>query len=138
MLSKKVLQFILLTFLISWSVAGVTYLLHITYGSIPSLLIIAVCYMPGLAYATLILQKLVYRGSLKPYGFTLKNLSLRWLLVTTVGFAWFIVLGTFVVIGILGNVFGVAVFGRVDFSEAALLQQVTIFSRGFFGNMPQH
>ena len=138
MLSKKVLQFILLTFLISWSVAGVTYLLHITYGSIPSLLIIAVCYMPAPAYATLILQKLVYRGSLKPYGFTLKNLSLRWLLVTTVGFAWFIVLGTFVVIGILGNVFGVALFGRIDFSEAAVLHQVTIFTHGAFGEMPQH
>ncbi len=92
MLSKKVLQFILLTFLISWSVAGVTYLLHITYGSILFFVILAVCYMPAPAYATLILQKLVYRGSLKPYGFTLKNLSLRWLLVTTAGFAWFIVL----------------------------------------------
>src|SRR5438045_9369970 len=112
MLSKKVLQFILLTFLITWSVAGVTYLLHINYGSIPSLLIIAVCYMPAPAYATLILQKLVYRGSLKPYGFTLKNLSLRWLLVTTAGFAWFIVLGTFVVIGILICVFGLGIFCR--------------------------
>src|SRR6266404_9214360 len=138
MLSKKVLQFILLTFLISWSVAGVTYLLHITYGSIPSLLIIAVCYMPAPAYATLILEKLVYRGSLKPYGFTLKNMSLRWLLVTTVGFTWFIVLGTFVVIGILGNVFGVGLFGRIDFSEAAVLHQVTIFTHGAFGDLPQH
>src|SRR5436853_3505767 len=138
MLSKKVLQFILLTFLISWSVAGVAYLLHINYGSIPSLLIIAVCYMPAPAYATLILQKLVYRGSLKPYGFTIKNLTLRWLLVTTVGFAWFIVLGTFVVIAILGNVFGVALFGRIDFSEAAFLHQLTIFSRGAFGPVPQH
>jgi CAAX protease family protein len=138
MLSKKVLQFILLTFLISWSVAGAAYLLHITYGSIPSFLIIAVCYMPGPAYATLILQKLVYRVSLKPYGFTLKNLSPRWLLVTAVGFPWFIVLGTFVVIGILGNVFGLALFGRVDFSEAALLHQVTLFTRGAVGELPQH
>jgi hypothetical protein len=56
---------------------------------------------------------------LQPYGFTLKNISLRWLLITTAGFAWFIVLGTFVVIAILGNVFGVALFGRIDFSEAA-------------------
>src|SRR6266436_5715517 len=88
--------------------------------------------MPAPAYATLILQKLVYRGSLKPYGFTLKNLSLGWLLVTTVGFAWFIVLGT------LGNVFGVALFGRIDFSEAAVLHQVTIFTHGAFGDMPQH
>ena len=138
MLSKKVLQFILLTFLISWSVALAAYLLHIRYGSILSLVIIAVCYMPAPAYATLILQKLVYRETLKPYGFTLKNISLRWLLITTVGFAWFIVLGTFVVIGILGNVFGIALFGRIDFSEAALLQRLTIFSRGAFGNVPQH
>ncbi len=137
MLSKKVLQFILLTFLISWSVALAAYLLHITYGSILSLVVIAVCYMPAPAFATLILQKLVYRGTLTPYGFTLKNLSLRWLLITTVGFAWFIVLGTFVVIGILGNVFGVALFGRVDFSEAAVLQQITIFTRGAFGDLPQ-
>src|SRR6185437_5634868 len=101
MLSKKVRQFILLTFLISWSVALAAYLLHIKYGSILFLVILAVCYMPGPAYATLILQKLVYRSSLKPYGFTLKNVSWRWLLITTIGFTWFIVLGTFVVIGIL-------------------------------------
>lgn len=138
MLSKKVLQFILLTFLISWSVALAAYRLHITYGSIPSLIIIAVCYMPAPAFATLILQKLVYRGTLTAYGFTLKNLSWRWLLITTVGFIWFIVLGTFVVIGILGNIFGVVLFGRIDFSEAALLQQITIVTRGAFGDMPQH
>ena len=137
MLSKKVLQFILLTFLISWSVAFAAYLLHITYGSILSLIIIAVCYMPAPAYATLILQKLVYRGTLTPYGFTLKNLSLRWLLITTIGFVWFIVLGTFVLIGILGNVFGITLFGRVDFSEAAFIQQVMIFTRGAFGDVPQ-
>jgi membrane protease YdiL (CAAX protease family) len=138
MLSRKVLQFILLTFLISWSVALATYLLHIAYGSIPSTIIIAVCYMPAPAYAVLILQKLVYRGSLKPYGFTLRNVSWRWLVVTTAGFVWFIVLGTFVVIGILGNVFGLALFGRIDFSEAALLHQVTLFTRGAFGPVPQH
>ena len=138
MLNRKVQQFIFLTFLISWSVALAAYLLHITYGSIPSLIIIAVCYMPAPACATLILQKLVYRGTLTEYGFTLKNLSWRWLLITTVGFIWFIVLGTFVVIGILGNIFGVALFGRIDFSEVALLQQVTIVTRGAFGNLPQH
>lgn len=136
MLSKKVLLFILLTFLISWSVAGAAYLLHIPFGSIPSMLIIAIGYMPGPALATLILQKLVYRGSLKPYGFTLKNLSIRWLLVTTIGFVWFIVLGTFVVIGILGNGLGVALFGRVDFSEASVLHQVILFTRGAFGELP--
>jgi len=138
MLSKKVLQFIFLTFLISWSVALAAYLLHVTYPSILFFVIIAVCYMPAPAYATLILQKLVYRRSLQPYGFTLKNISLRWLLITTVGFVWFIVLGTFVVIAVLGNVFGVALFGRIDFSEAAVLHQVTIFTHGAFGDLPQH
>jgi uncharacterized protein len=138
MLRKKILQFILLAFLISWSVALATYLLHVTYGSIPFLIMIAVGYMPAPAYATLILQKLVHRGSLQPYGFTLKNISLRWLLITTAGFVWFIVLGTFVVIAVLGNVFGVALFGRIDFSEAAFLHQLTVFSRGAFGEVPQH
>lgn len=94
--------------------------------------------MPAPAYATLILQKTGRRESLKPYGFTLKNISLRWLLITTVGFAWFIVLGTLVVIGILGNVFGVALFGRIDFSEAAFINQVTLFTRGAYGDVPQH
>jgi membrane protease YdiL (CAAX protease family) len=137
MLSKKVLQFILLTFLISWSVALAAYLLHIPYGSILFLVVIAFGYMPAPAYATLILQKLVYRETLKPYGFTLKNISLRWLLITTVGFVWFIVLGTLVVIAILGNVSGVGLFGRIDFSEAAFLHQLTIFARGAFGDVPQ-
>ena len=138
MLSKKVLQFILLTFMISWSVALAAYLLHVTYGSILFFVIIAVGYMPAPAYATLIVQKLVYRRSLQPYGFTLKKISLRRLLITTAGFAWFIVLGTFVVIAILGNVFGIALFGRIDFSEAEFLHQLTIFSRGAFGPVPQH
>jgi len=75
MLSKKVLQFILLTFLISWSVALAAYLLHITCGSILFFVIIAVCYMPAPAYATLILQKLVYRSTLQPYGFTQKYIA---------------------------------------------------------------
>jgi hypothetical protein len=119
-------------------VAGATYLLHISYGSIPSLIITAVCFMPGPAFATLILQKLIYRGTLTRYGFTLSNLSLRWLLITTVGFAWFIVLGTFGVIGILGNVIGVALFGRIDLTEAAVLHQVTLITRGAFGDLPQH
>jgi hypothetical protein len=94
--------------------------------------------MPGPAFATLILQKLIYCSTLTPYGFTLRNLSLRWLLITTVGFTWFIVLGTFGVIGILGNVFGVALFGRIDFTEASVLHQVTIFTHGMFGDLPQH
>jgi hypothetical protein len=136
MLSKKVLQFVLLTFLISWSVALAAYLLGVKYGSVQSLVVLAVCYMPAPALAALIVQKLIYRGTLTSYGFTLKNISWKWLLITTVGFVWFIVLGTLALIGIVGNVFGIALFGRVDFSEAAFLQQLTVFTRGAFGNAP--
>ena len=137
MLNKKVLQFILIAFLISWSVAGAAYLLNIRYGSILSYVMIAFLYMPAPAYATLIVQKLIYGDTLKPYGLSLKDLSWRWLLITTVGFTWFIVLGTFVVIGILGNGLGVGVFGRIDFSEAAVAHQITVFARGAFGPVPQ-
>lgn len=137
MLNKRVIQFILLTFLISWSVALIPYLLNVRYGSILSLVILAVFYMPAPAFAALILRKLVDESALSPYGFTLKNLSLRWLLITTVGFTLFIVLGTFGVIAVWGNLFGVAPFGRIDFSETAFLQQLEIFARGLFGDMPQ-
>jgi len=136
MLSKKVLQFIVLTFLISWTVALAAYLLAVKYGSVASMIIVAFCYMPAPALAALILQKLVYRETLQAYGFTLGKISTGALLLTTVGFVWFIVLGTLVVIAILGNVFGIALFGRVDFSEASFLQQLTIFSRGAFGPPP--
>lgn len=138
MLSKKVLQFILLTFLISWSVALAAYLLHITYGSIPSLIILAVCYMPAPAYATLILRKLVYRGTLTAYGFTLKNLSWRWLLITTVGFIWFIVLGTFVVIGILGNIFGVALLAGLTSAKLRFYSRSQSLPAGLLVILPQH
>jgi hypothetical protein len=138
MLNKKVIQFILLTFLLSWSVALIAYQLNVKFGSILSLVIIAVFYMPAPAYATLILQKLVYKSTLSPYGFTLKSLSVRWLLLTTVGFVLFIVLGTFGVIAILGNMLEVAPFGRIDFSEAAFLHQLGIFARGLLGTVPQH
>lgn len=100
MANKKVVQFVLLTFLISWSVALAAYLFNVAYGSILSLIILALLYMPAPAYAALILQKLVYRETLSPYGWTLKNLSVRWLLITTILFVFFIVLGTFVVIAI--------------------------------------
>jgi len=136
--NRKVQLFLLLTFLISWTVAVAAYLLHVRYGSVLSTVIIAVCYMPAPACATLILQKLVYRESLKSYGFTLKNLSWRWLLITSIGFVWFIVLGSFVVSGVLGNIFGVTLFGRIDFSEAAFLHQLAIFSHGAFGPVPEH
>src|SRR5438128_11586188 len=66
MLSKKVLQFILLTVLISWSVALAAYVLHIPYGSILLFVIIGVCYMPAPAYGTLILQQLIYRSPVHP------------------------------------------------------------------------
>src|SRR5581483_3653079 len=114
------------------------YLLHVQYGSIPSTIIIALLFMPGPAYATLILQNVVYRDSLTRYGFTLKNVSWRWLFITAAGFVWFVVLGAFLVIAILGNGFGVDLFARVDFSEAALVHQITIVFHGVFGDVPQH
>jgi membrane protease YdiL (CAAX protease family) len=138
MANKKIRQFILLAFLISWSVSLAAYLLHIPYGSVLYFIILGVLIMPGPAYATLILQKIVYRETLTRYGFTLKGVSWRLLLIATVGFVWFIVLGTFAVIFILGNISGLTAFGKVDFSEAAFLHQLTIFSRGAFGPVPQH
>lgn len=136
-MSRKILRFILLTYLISWSVALIAYLLHIRHGSLLSLPFLAFGYMPAPAYATIILQKFVYREPLAEYGLTLRTISPRWLLITTVGFSWLIVFGTLLVVAIAGNMLGSVPFGRVDFTEAAFLQQLEVLSQEFFGEVPE-
>ena len=129
MQNKKIVRFIALAFSISWLAALVMYLLDIAYGSILSLVIIALIYMPAPAYATLILQKFVYKGTLAEYGLTFRNISLRWLIITILCIL-VLVLGTLALIALLGNILEIDLFGRVDFSEAAFLQQVNNFVRG--------
>lgn len=79
---KKITLFCLFAYGFSWLVALLMYLLEVPYASVTSTIMIALLYMPAPAFATLIVQKVIYKESLTPYGLVLKGISVKWLLLT--------------------------------------------------------
>lgn len=84
--SKKVLLYCVFAFGISWLSALFFYLSGREYGSTLSQIVVATLYMPGPAFATLIVQKGFYKEKLSDYGLTLKNISVKWVLLIPVLF----------------------------------------------------
>ncbi len=121
---KKIIQFILLSFCISWASALAMKLCNIPYGSMTSLVIIAICYMGGPAIATFFLQKFVYKESFAGYGWTIAHRKKIWFLNTPLTFIALI--GTTLgVIALLGNTGIVTQFGRIDMSYEHFSKQLT-------------
>jgi membrane protease YdiL (CAAX protease family) len=119
--TKKILRYLLISFGISWLVALIFYLLNIEYGSLNATLIIALLYMPGPAIATLIIQKGIYKQSLKPYGLTISNISNASLLLIPAIFLGFVVL--YLAVVTLGGEL-IAGFGEVIFSKDFILAEI--------------
>lgn len=113
---KKICLFLVFAFGISWLTAAIMYFTGIEYGSYLSMALVAVFYMAAPAFATLIVQKWIYKENVKPYGWVLKGIKIKWLIVTILLSMCF-VLGTLGVIGLFGNGLGVESFGYLDFSE---------------------
>lgn len=111
--TKKILLYCLFAFGISWLTALGLYLSGVSYGSTLSTALIAVLYMPGPAFATLIVQKGIYRGSLSAYGLRLKNISVKWMLLIPLVFLGLLAL-TYLAI-YLGSLFEPG-FGQLVFS----------------------
>lgn len=119
---KKITLFCLFAYGISWLVALLMYLLEVPYGSITSTIMIALLYMPAPAFATLIVQKVIYKESLTPYGLVLKGISIKWLLLTPA-----IMLGVSLLsIGVVilgGKLF--PQFGTLVFSKDFILSKIS-------------
>jgi uncharacterized protein len=113
---KKILTFICLTFLISWTAAGLFYLSGLEWGNLIATAF-AVLYMFFPLICTIIVQKFIYKQPvLKPYGVN-KNIN-KWLLV-----AWGLpILLTFATIGVSLLLPGVSysseMVGLIDFGDA--------------------
>ena len=116
---KKILQFLGITFGISWGITLIMYLLDIQLGSIIFLVVLAIIFMPAPAYAVIILQKLVYKKKLSDYGLTIKNIKIKGIIIIIL-LMIILVLGTFEVAALFGNVLGIEEFGRVSFSQSDL------------------
>ena len=67
---KKINQYLLIAFGISWASALMMRFSQIQYGSAEAITIIALLYMPAPAIAAFIVQKFFWNGSLVDFGFT--------------------------------------------------------------------
>ncbi len=79
--TKKVLLYCLFAFGISWLTALALHLSGTSYGSGFSKALVALLFMPGPAFATLIVQKGIYKEPLAAYGFRIKGISIKWILL---------------------------------------------------------
>lgn len=129
---KKICLFILFSYGISWTVAGIMMLLNFKSGTITSTILIALLYMPGPAIATFIIQKFIYKDGFKKYGWRIDQKSIKWLLITPILFILLIFL-TFVVIAALGNTNLIEAFGRIDFSQEGFSTRFFKFVRDTVG-----
>ncbi len=120
---RKIGLFLTFAFGISWLVAGLMYVLGVEYGSQLSIALVAIFYMPGPAFATLIVQKWMYKEPIKPYGWVWKGTQWRWVF-GAVAFSILFTLGTMLAIYLLGNNGGFEGFGTFDFSKEAMLHQL--------------
>jgi uncharacterized protein len=125
---QKIILFIIIAYAWSWSVSWIIQLLNIKYGSITSYVGIALLYMTGPAIAAIIVQKFIYKTNIAGYGFPWPGFSWQYILLTF-GLIWAIMIGTVLIIGLLGNVLQMEGFGQVDFSKENLVEQTQLFMK---------
>jgi len=126
--SKKVGLFLLIAFAISWSVVAALYFLGVEYMSPWFWGAIAVLYMPAPAYATLFVAS-VFKQKYAAYGLEIQYLSLPWYLWSVIGVIGFIS-GTLLLVGVLGNIVGIEVFGKLHWTQDALINRIVELTQG--------
>ena len=120
---KKILLYILISFGLSWLAALMFNLAGIEYQNLSATLIIALCYMPGPALATLIIQKGIYKQSLKSYGLTIRNISNANLLLIPAIFLGFVIL-YLILVTLIGKFF--PGYGELVFSNEFILNEIKL------------
>jgi membrane protease YdiL (CAAX protease family) len=119
--TRKIVLYLLISFGISWLVAFFFYLLKVEYGSLHATLLIALLYMPGPALATLIIQKGIYKHSLKSYGLTISNISNARLMLIPAIFLGFVAI-YLAVLTLSGTFF--PGYGELLFSEEFIMNEI--------------
>jgi membrane protease YdiL (CAAX protease family) len=117
---RKIAQFLMLTYLISWSAAAALWLIGVEYGSIASLVVLAVFFMPGPAYATLIVTKVLRKEKLAEYGARLPGTSWRWFIITAIAIPVVIVAACFAIVALVP----IEALGQIDFSREGFVGRV--------------
>lgn len=118
---KKINLYLLLSFAFSWTVALVMKLSHVEISSIAGTILLSVLFMPGPAFATFFIQKLIYKEGFKQYGWTFDKKAWKWILFTPLFFLVLTLL-TFGIIALFGNTYLIPQFGQIDFSQDVIFR----------------
>src|ERR1035437_4385486 len=121
---KKINQYLLIAFGISWASALMMRFSQIQYGSAESLSIIELLYIPDPAISAFIVQKFFWNGSLADFGFTLKGVSWKWVFLYTPLIYLTFFLGSLFTIYLAGNQFHLSQFGYLDFSNDHFIEYI--------------
>lgn len=113
---KKIFLFLIITFSFSWLVALVLYILKIDFNSILSTISIAFFYMFGPALGAVVVQKFIYKDKLSSIGFNFDKTKIKEYVKIPILFL-LLLFFCFTTIFILGNLFEISVFGKLDFSQ---------------------
>ncbi|MFV0469216.1 MAG: CPBP family intramembrane glutamic endopeptidase [Dysgonomonas sp.] len=120
---RKIGLYILFSFGLSWLTAAGLYLSGTGLNNILSTFVVALFYMMSPAIAVLIVQRLIYKESLKPYGLWYKKNGLKWFLHIPLFFVLLYLL-VFAFVALFGNGLHIAQFGILDFSSDGFLERL--------------
>ena len=113
----KINQYLLFAFGIAWASLFIMRLSNVEFGSGESLTVITLFYMTAPAIAAMIVQRVFWRSTLDEFGFTLKNVSWKWIFLFTPLIYCVFFLGALLIIFLLGNKLHIPQFGHLDFSN---------------------
>lgn len=114
-MQRPIVLFLLLAYGISWTVAGLAYLLGAHYGSGAATTLVGGGVMLGPAIAAILVRRFVERLPLTPLGLSLAKTNWKWMGITAVAGGLFMPLGL-LYNALLGRLTGSPLFGRTELS----------------------
>jgi uncharacterized protein len=125
---KKIYLYLLITFVISWTTAGLLRFLNIKLTNPLGIILIVTGFMSGPALGAFIVQKLIYKQQLKDIGFIFDWRKYKWYFVTIFSFVALILL-TLGSVWLFGNLLDITQFGLLDFSQNGFTDRLAVLIR---------
>ncbi len=126
---KKIVKYLLLAFGISWTSALIMNVGGMAYGSLLSMAMIAMLYIPGPAIATFIVQRFIYKENFGKYGWTFDKANLGKYAKVGLWFMLLIALSLLTIVA-LGNTHIIEQFGQLDFSQTSFTANFAELAKG--------
>lgn len=127
----KIALFTTLTYCLSWFVSFLLSINNLDLSQTKTAIFVAVFYMSMPAISAVIVQKLIYKQSLKLFGWTFPKKNIKYYLLLPIILVSIILLTT-LIIYILGNQNVIPNFGKLNFSSENIVQflQETLTKKG--------